>query len=201
MFAPSVILAWLPMIRCLIEGGAYQWSLPLFFWRTEGAGLAGDFWTLPAQAALGSLLLYLGLRHPSRFSYWFLALILALYAVSWFMAYFLRPEDLIFRGASVGFQYDVGLLAAGYSALAGAFAVLGARFEYALDRPRPVFGWTRTNTLILLFALALLPAQAALFRLGPQHGELDRLGVYATAAQWVLIVLAFAANRRRRRPS
>lgn len=199
MFAPAVILSWLPMIRCLMEGPAYSWGVPLFFWDTHGSGLTGDFWTLPVQAGLGTLLLYLGLRHPSRFSYWFLAIVLALYAVSWFMAYFLSPEDLAFRGESLGVEFNIGLAGALYSAIAAIFAVLGARFEYALDRPRPVHPWTRTNTILLGLGLAVLPVQAILFNLGPQHGEADALGVYVTLAQWGLVLLALVANRPYRR--
>jgi hypothetical protein len=199
MFAPSVILAWLPMIRCLMEGADYQWELPLFFWRTDGAGLSGDFWTLPVQAGLGTLLLYLGLRHPSRFSYWFLAIVLALYAVSWLLAYFMSPGDLVFRGDSLGVEFNIGLAGAFYSAVAAMFAILGARFEFALDRPRPVHPWTRANTIILLMALAIVPAQFILFNRGPQHGANDALGVYATLAQWGLILLALLANRPHRR--
>lgn len=196
MFAPSVILAFLPMIRCLIEGDAYDWSVPLFFWRTGGAGLGGDFWTLPVQAGLGVLLLYLGLRHPSRFSYWFLALVLAAYAVSWTLAVFLGPDQLVFRGDSLGVEFNIGAAGALYSAVAAAFAVLGARFEFSLDRPRPVFPWTRANWRILAVAAALLPIQVFLFRSGPQHGESDAIGVYLTLAQWGLILLALAAARR-----
>lgn len=199
MFAPAVILSWLPMIRCLMEGAAYQWGVPLFFWNTSGAGLSGDFWSLPVQAGLGVLLLYLGLRHPSRFSYWFLAIVLTLYAVSWLLAYFVSPDDLVFSGDSLGVEFNVGLAGAIYSAIAAMFAVLGARFEYALDRPRPVHPWTRTNTVLLGLAVAVLPAQAVLFNLGPQHGTNDALGVYATLAQWGLVLLALAASRPRRR--
>lgn len=199
MFAPSVILAWLPMIRCLTEGADYQWGLPLFFWETGGAGLSGDFWTLPVQAGLGILLLYLGLRHPSRFSYWFLAIVLTLYAASWLLAHLTSPDDLVFRGDSLGVEFSIGLAGALYSAVAALFAVLGARFEYALDRPRPIHPWTRTNTVILLMALAILPAQAFLFNSGPQHGPNDALGVYVTLAQWALVLLALVTNRPRRR--
>lgn len=60
------VFAWLPLLRCFVDGVSYQWGTRLFDTRFSGAGQAGDLWLLVAPTALGDRLLFRGCRDPSR---------------------------------------------------------------------------------------------------------------------------------------
>ena len=47
--------------------------------------------------------------------------------------------------------------------------------------------WTRTNKVLGLALIALLPIQFVLLRFGEPHGTTDQIGVVLTILQWMLI--------------
>lgn len=191
------VIVWLPFVRTAMDGDSYQWGAAWFGRQFSGAGFGGDYWLLPAQAALALASLYLGFRKAGAAAYWLLCGWLAVNAASWGLGQLTAPGTMIFRGDTLGVEMDIGAAATAFFAGALVFALLGARLEHGGGRKPPTFSWKRLNTVLASLALLLAVPQFMLLRDGEPHGASDEAGVILTMAQWAIIVFAFALGRRR----
>jgi len=188
--AVTLIIVWLPFVRGLMDGDAYEWGNEFFGKRFGGHGVRGDYWLLVIEAAFGIFLLYLGWRGARPPFHWLLLFWQILIAAQACYNSFSAPEDYRFQGDTLG--VDVSLAWVG-PVLFGGFALLSilwvvrdrqTRHEKTLPK------WSRTNSVFLWIVLGLLPVQFALLRFGEQHGTRDQAGVILTMLQWILISCA-----------
>lgn len=183
----TLIIVWLPLIRGIMDGDAYQWGYTFWGIQAGGRGIRGDYWVLVLQAIFGFTLLYLGWRGAKPPFHWLLLLwhfSLATQAIYNSLTF---PEEYRFRGDTLG--VDVSLAWVG-PLFFGGFALLSLLWVVRdLKRNRERIGpqWTRANQILLLIAASLLPLQFVLLRYGVQHGRNDQIGVLLTMLQWVLI--------------
>src|SRR6185295_10849706 len=70
--AVTLIIVWLPFVRGLMDGDAYEWGNEFFGKRFGGHGVRGDYWLLVIEAAFGIFLLYLGWRGARPPFHWLL---------------------------------------------------------------------------------------------------------------------------------
>jgi hypothetical protein len=196
LVAVTFILTWLPFVRSMLDGDAYEWGTAYFTMQFSGKGLSGDFWLLAAQVALAFAILYLGFRRPGHLSNLLLTGWLALNAASYGYGLLRSPDALILQGDTLDVRINIGAIAFAIYGGALLLALLAARLEFAIGRRPPHFAWTRANSVALLLALALLPVQFALLRFGVQHERNDEIGVILTMAQWAAIVFALGLARK-----
>ena len=74
--------------------------------------------------------------------------------------------------------------------LFGGFAVLVVVWVFRdlrSDRRREAPPWTRTNKILTIGLLALLPVQFVLLRFGEPQSTIDQIGVVLTILQWLLV--------------
>jgi hypothetical protein len=196
LIAFTFVLAWLPLVRSIVDGPTYEWGTGLFDLRFSGAGTGGDFWFLIVQAALALSILYLGFRSPGRLFYALLVGWAALNAAHYGYGLVTAPSSLVFEGETLGVSLNIGVIAFALYAAVALLTILAAQLENAKGRRPPRFSWKRGNTVALVAALALLPIQFVLLRSGAPHARADEIGVLLTMAQWVAIVYALAIKRR-----
>ena len=185
-----LLIVWLPLVRGLMDGDAYQWGNSFWGMQIGGSGIGGQYWLLVLEAAFALTLLYLGWRGARQPFHWMLLLWQVPLAVQAFYDAITSPEDYRFRGDSLGVDVSlawVGPLLFGGVALLSLFWVVR---DLKSNRQAVKIEWTRVNRILLLIALALLPIQFVLLRFGEQHGPRDQAGVILTMLQWLLINLA-----------
>jgi hypothetical protein len=186
----TFIIVWLPFVRGLMDGDSYQWGYEFFGKQFGGRGVHGDYWMLVIEATFGILLLYLGWRGARPPFHWLLLFWQILMAAQACYNSFTSPEDYRLKGDTLGI--DVSLAWVG-PVLFGGFALLSLLWVVRDLRTRPqkiAPQWNRTNSMILLIVLILLPIQFVLLRFGEQHGQNDQIGVLLTVTQWILISCA-----------
>src|SRR5476649_1440652 len=93
----TAVLTWLPMVRGLVEGSAYQWQ---FAEGIGGRGTGGSFLALPVAAALAFILLYLGWRGARQPFHCLLLIFHGALAALVFFAAAAHPGQLFFEGAT-----------------------------------------------------------------------------------------------------
>lgn len=177
------LFAWLPLVRCILDGDTYEWGTTHFGYTFRGTGLEGDLWFLTVKLAIGFAALYGICR------WWRPGLLLAMavamvhFSDSLF-SYLTAAEPLIFRGDTLGVEFDIGLASAVLGALAAATAVVLAAAWAKL----PPYCWLDTaNRRLLIVLLTLLPVQFLLLRFGEPHGTTDAVGVILTILQWLAV--------------
>jgi len=187
-FSLTTVAFWLPTIRGAFDGASYQWGL----FGLGGRGTGGDYW-LPLVASLVAIALTAGAWRGQRWALWLVAawsLLLTL-AFAVFMA--TSPEDLRFRGDTLGIDVSLGwvglIVLVGATLLTLVSATQAPSSEDLVPPPSSLNGtW--------LGALALaLPIQFVLLRLGAPGSSLDQAGVVLTVVQWFLIGRIFAPRR------
>lgn len=193
----TFIIAWLPLVRSILDGPSYEWGTAFFGYGFSGAGISGDFWFLVAQGLLAFAILYLGFRTPGAASYLLLTPWLALNAGSYVHGYLANPEALMFHGDTLGVHVNIGLFAVALYGGALVAAAAAAVLEMGGGRKPARFAWTRANTIALLAALALLPVQFLLLRYASGREFADQAGVILTMAQWAAIVFALGLDRKK----
>jgi hypothetical protein len=194
--AVTFVIAWLPLVRSLLDGPSYQWGATFFGRSFSGAGLGGDFWFLLAQGALALTVLGLGFRRPGVPFYTLLIGWLALNAANIAYGLINNPQALVFEGATLGVRVNIGPLALAIYAAALLCAVAAALLEYANGRRPPRFAWTAANTAAVAAAAALLPLQYILLREASGQDLADQIGVILTMTQWFALVIALGLSRR-----
>ncbi len=183
------ILAWLPLVRSVMDGESYAWGAP--FWGIEfsGDGLSGDFWALPLAAAHVVATLFLGYRGARQPFHWLLlGWVVPLGA---YMSYFTVSEDLRIQGDTLGFDLSLAwlgpLLCGGLALL----AVLWAWRDLRARRTAESIEWPRSRRILMGAALAALPVQFYLFRFGAPLSASDQMSVFITVLQWIATVHRF----------
>lgn len=193
----TFVLAWLPLVRSLMDGTSYRWGTRYFGVSFSGAGLAGDLWLLVALTAFGLWLLFRGWRDPSPpFPAALLAWLGLLSANSLFNL-LTEPGGYRFQGATLGVDVSLAavapLLHVGFFCLA---LVWAARGETSGERgARPA--WTATNTALAGLVVLFFPAQFVLLRSGQGQEAKDVVGVLLTISQWLLVSAALFPWRSR----
>lgn len=193
----AAVIIWLPLVRGVFDGASYHWGLAYFGRQFGGSGVDGDYWLIVAQATWMLALVYLGLRRPGALSYTLLLAWHGANAVSWGMGYLADPADMVLQGDTLAVSINIGLVAAGLFVAGLAAALASLMLEISDDKTPPRFAWTRANSIALGLALALLPLQFCLLRLGEAHGATDADGVLLTMLQWLMLVVAFGLDRKR----
>jgi hypothetical protein len=185
----TFIIVWLPLVRGLMDGESYQWGSMFWGFQFGGRGLRGDYWLLVLQALFGLTLLYLGWRGAQQPFHWLLLLWHIPLAMEATYNSLRSPEDYRFRGDTLGVDVSlawVGPLLFGGVAL---LSILWVIRDLRRGKEKVVPPWTRSNRLLLLTAVSLLPIQFFLLRYGVPHGLTDQIGVILTMLQWMLINL------------
>lgn len=194
--ALTTLTVWLPLVRSTMDGDTYEWAL--FSWR--GNGFHGDYWFPVLGSALALAIRWLGWRGARMpFHALLLAWVLPLgVAASYFSL--TQPDEFRFKGDSLGIDISlapVGLVLFGGSA---ALAVFWVARDLLSRRRLEAPPWTRTNKILGLSLLALLPLQLVLLRFGEPHGTTDQIGVLITIAQWLLVGMALKPRQPERVP-
>lgn len=184
---------WLPLVRSFMDGDSYEWGLLDF----RGHGLHGDLWLPALGVALALAIRWPGWR-GARMPFHVLLLLWVVplgAAATWLSI--ANPEDFRFQGDTLGI--DVSLAPVGIL-LFGGLAVLALLWvirDLRSGRRREAPPWTRTNKLLGLGLLALLPLQLVLLRFGEPHGTTDQIGVVITILQWLLVGAALRPRQER----
>ena len=186
----TFVLAWLPLVRSLMDGVTYEWGTRYFGVPFSGAGLMGDFWLLVGLTALGLWLLYRGWRDPSGpFSAVLLAW-LGFVAADSIHLVVTAPERYRFEGATLGVNVALAtvapLLHVGFFGL----ALWWVPRKRASAEPGTRPAWTGTNSALLGLVVLLFPVQFLLLRSGQGQEAKDVIGVLLTVCQWLLISAA-----------
>lgn len=186
----TMLITWLPLVRGAMDGNSYQWGNSFWGMQLGGSGVGGDYWLLIVQAVLGLAVLYFGWRGARPPFHWLLLLWHVPLAVQAFYEAFTHPEDYRFQGDTLGVDVSlawVGPLFFGGFALLALFWVVR---DLKKNREKVSIEWTRTNRILFVIVLGLLPIQFVLLRFGEQHGPRDQAGVILTMLQLLLINLA-----------
>ncbi len=185
--ALTFVLAWLPMIRCILDGASYSWQTTWWGMTVGGSGIGGAFVLLPVQVALGASLLWLGWRGARPPFHWLLLAWHAALCSSITAAAIIDPDAFRFRGDTAGIDISltwVGPILTGGFLLAGIVWVVR---DLRAGGRHVVAPWNRINTAWLCGLAALLPVQFVLLGTGAPHGTTDLVGVLLTIAQWMLL--------------
>jgi hypothetical protein len=192
----TFIIAWLPLVRSVLDGPSYQWGAEYFGHRLGGAGLGGDFWFLLVQGAFALALLYFGFRRAGWFAYALICVWLGANFANVLHSYFFQDGGIEFHGDTLGVAVNITLAAAALFGAGLAAAIVGALLEHAGGQRPPQFHWRGVNTSILALALALAPIQFVLLRYAVGRELADQIGVILTMTQWLMLVIAFSIARK-----
>lgn len=179
----GTLFIWLPLNRGLMDGATYEWGL----FSLGGTGLSGDYWMLPLLFLLNGSVLWLGWRGARRPFHWLLLLLLLLNLAQSILLTVAGPEDLVFRGETLGMEIPIGKALLTADLL---FLALGVAWVWRDLRSGPVrrsVPWSRMNRRLMTLYVALLPIQFLLLRFGEPHGTTDQIGVLLTAGQLLLL--------------
>ncbi len=183
----TFLIAWLPFLRCVMDGDSYTWGLGWSGIEAGGTGVSAQYWLPVVEVALGVTILWLGCRGARMpFHLLLLAWHAALFT-SFTYASVTNPEDFRFQGDTAGIDFSlawVGPLFTGGFLAASIFWVVR---DLRKPGPRQVAPWSRTNTIRLGSLIALLPIQFVLLRFGPVGGTTDVIGVIIIIVQWMLL--------------
>ncbi len=162
----TFLLAWLPFVRCVMDGGTYTWGFGWGGLSVGGTGISAQNWLPVVEVALGVTLLWLGSRGARMPFHWLL--------LAWHTALFTSftyysltsPEDFRFRGDTAGIDFSLAWVGPVFT---GGFLVASI-FWVARDLrkpgPRQVAPWTRKHDL------ARQPDRASA---GPVHAAAIRI--------------------------
>jgi hypothetical protein len=180
------IMMWLPMVRGLVEGPAYQWAIADGI---GGRGVGGAYWVLVVADAYLLAVLYLGWRGARQPFHWLLLLFHGGAAAIVLRAAVTNPESLFFEGATWGIRFSFARV--GPATVAGIF--MSALFWVVRDlrahRPRsaPPWVWSRAIRVRAVLVAACVPVQVVLLRSSGPFGRAAMIGVVLTLWQWFVI--------------
>jgi hypothetical protein len=100
--------------------------------------------------------------------------------------------ELQFEGETLGIDLTIPVPVVLFLYVAPAILALywGARDRSAERGPKP--RWGRINSALLSIAIAVIPVQLTLLRIGDPGSTADAIGVILTIAQWTAVVAALA---------
>jgi hypothetical protein len=177
------LLAWLPMLRGLMDGPSYEWGGGHFGFQFSGAGLAGDYGFVLVKSAIAVAFLLFGWRRPNGAFRAALVGWLALMLCDTLYNVIADPEAFRFRGDTLGIDISLVVMA---PALDGAMLLLGTAWAFRAP-PLPVPPLGRINFVLLGLAGALLPVQYLLLSRGGGQDGSDVSGVLLTMLGWSLL--------------
>ena len=103
----TFLIAWLPFVRCVMDGDSYTWGFGWWGFEAGGTGLSAQYWLPAIEVALGVTILWLGSRGaPMPFHWLLLAWHTALFT-SFTYASVTNPEDFRFRGDTAGIDFSI----------------------------------------------------------------------------------------------
>jgi len=187
-----------PFWRLTVRGAMepnFQWE----YAGIGGTGMSGDYWMLTCAVMFGMVLLYAGWRGRGRAHAWFM--------LAWMLLLFASSSAIVLADPATKLVLDTLHLELPYVwvifPLDLVFFILTAVWVFqSRQRTAPAQPpWNRTNTVLLLLAVILLPVEYMLFNSGEQHGMADGAGVAVTFVQWVLLNLSFIPWNYTRRVS
>jgi len=185
-----LIFSWLPLVRCVLDGGPYSWGTAHFGFSFSAIGIGPDLW-LTVFKSIALVYLMWGLLRGSNPIH---RALLLLWNVAWFvdgtLDFVRNPEGMMFHGETLGIHLNIGVV---IPALTGFYAILTLIWfvresKRAGTRPRP--DWTTYNRRFLATLLLLLPLQFVLLRFGAPHGATDAIGVFLTIGQCLVLPAA-----------
>lgn len=185
----TFVLAWLPLVRSLLDGITYEWGTRYFGVSFSGAGLKGDLWLLVAQTALAMWLLYRGWRDPSPPFPAVLLAWLGLLAADALHG-IVTGGAFQFEGATLGVNVSLAIVAPLLHVGFFCLALVWAFRERVSGNPEIRPAWTGTNSALLGLVVLLFPIQFFLLRSGQGQEVKDVVGVLLTICQWFLISAA-----------
>lgn len=193
LIAFTAILAWLPLVRCTLDGRTYSWGQSWFGIDLYSEGLTVDVLFLVVQTIFYAVLLFSLFWSANR------PLVYGLLGLWWlnffgnFLLMLWQEGDVIFEGDTLGVKVSLLALLLPLSALALLLIILVIRRE---RRPAEApIAWGRANRLWLWLLVGLLPIQALLLATGEPHGTTDAVGVILTILQTLVSPLIVLPRR------
>jgi len=183
----TFLLAWLPFVRCVMDGDSYTWGLGWWGFETGGTGLSAQYWLLVVEVLLGVTILWLGSRGARMPFHWLLLAWHTALFTSFTYASVTNPEDFRFRGDTAGIDFSIAWVGPLFTGVFLSLSVFWVVRDLRTPGPRQVASWSRANTIWLGSLIALLPIQFVLLRFGPASGKTDLIGVVLIIAQWMLL--------------
>ncbi len=176
---------WLPLVRGLMDGPAYEWGNFGF----SGHGVHGDYWFPVTATFLSIAVLLAGWRCrnalflvPATLWYAFLTYGSVMLAMT-------APDTIRFQGETMGVDFSLALVA---PILSGMMLLLALYVLLVRTPPtQKPYPWNRINTVLLGTVVLLVPMQYILLSRGAIHGFSDQVGVLVTLAQWALLNASF----------
>ncbi|HEY2711605.1 MAG TPA: hypothetical protein VGI60_03755 [Chthoniobacterales bacterium] len=186
------IVLWLPLVRGLMEGRAYQW---MFADGIGGRGIGGAYWLLAVSGVFVFSLFYFGWQGARPPFHWLLLILHGSLAIAVFYAAVNHPEELFFEGATLGARFS--LVRSGpvvFGTVAGC-ALLWVIRDLRSHRQRsaPRWVWTRGKRVRLALVLGIIPAQIILLRSWGPFSFGAMIGVILTIWQWFIITQGLLA--------
>ena len=174
----SFAISWLPLIRVLFEGQAYEWSFLYFGMEWGGKGWTSGFGLLLVINVL-FLLLFGTFYWQKNRKIWAAALLLWVIHIFGNLLYnslqISLPEGQETEGVPITFLLiPLAMLSLGW-------VVLGIWKDRSL--PAADIPWSVANRKRVYFLLAFLPIQAVLFMTGEQNGTTDAIAVVLSMRQ------------------
>jgi len=187
----TFLIAWLPFMRCLMDGNTYTWGIGWWGFELGGTGISAQYWLPVVEVLLGVTILWLGNRGARMPFYWLLLAWHTALFTSFTYASVTSPEDFRFQGDTAGIDFSLAWVGPLFTGVFLALTVFWVVRDVRRPAPRQVAAWSRTNTIWLGSLIALLPIQFVLLRFGDAHGTMDLIGVVLVIAQWMLLTDAF----------
>jgi hypothetical protein len=188
----TMTVVWLPLIRGLMDGDTYQWASTFLGYDFGGTGVRGQYWIVVLEAVVAIAIVYLGWRSPRPPFHWLLLLWNVSGAINAFYNSIKFPDDYRFQGDTLGINVSLAWVAPLFWSVLTILSILWVVRQRRRSDSEHQVSWSRTNTVLTIIALGLLPIQFVLLRLGPHLSRMDQVGVILTLAQWVILNVAFA---------
>ena len=188
--ATMMIVVWLPLMRAIMDGETYQWGVIIFGTMFHGKGLDGDTWLLVVELIYGSALMFFGLRGARSPFMWLLIGWITFFAANAWFGIITDPDRMRFEGETLGVSLNIGIIKTIIHTIAFILMAMWVKVELASNRVREVAPWGKRNNLFLIIVAIAIPVEYLLLHFGPTHGLTDKIGVFLTIGQWILICMA-----------
>ena len=181
----TFLVAWLPFVRCPMDGDSYTWSIGWWMFSVGGTGLSAHYWLLVVQVALGVAVLGLGSRGARLPFHWLLLAWHAALFTSFTYSSWTSPDAFVFRGDTAGIEFSLAWVGPVFTGAILAASIFWVVRDLRTPHVREVAPWCRTNTIWLGSLIALFPVQFGLLRFGDPGGTTDLIGVVIVTGQWM----------------
>ncbi|WP_274361735.1 hypothetical protein [Paenibacillus thermotolerans] len=186
---------WRLLVRGLMEPN-FMWS----YAGLNGTGLSGDYWVIFLIALFGTCMLFWGWRGGHRIVDWGIFIWVALLFCSSLAIILSEPETKI-TAETLHMELPYIWVVFPVDALFFVLTAIWMIFFRKRTGETRAAEWNRLNGVLLGIAAGMLPVEYFLFNSGEQHGLFDRLGVFATLVQWVILNTAFLPSKSAKKRS